>query len=437
MVLREKYMERPPAMDSALLNMDIIKALSIRDDLRFLVTDHPNRSIPIYRWYNYKHSFSKDLVIELFKAFSFEKKSKKMVLDPFCGAGTTLLAAKEYGLEGIGIDVMPFPAFISEAKTANYDVDMLRDRYARLMKHLTIYGRKPVKLNNKRALLNTYFSKEILDWALYVYSWISHQPDRPSKLFFMTALFSILENISQMKKDGGFLRKFPREIDVESAQKVMVQQIETMLRDVESNIILGTIPTLVVDDVRRINTEGHLKIEHDSVDAIITSPPYPNRHDYTRIDGLESILGFSNNAQDIKIVRYNTLRSHVEARKSLVCGSYKSPARLEQTITSFDCQSLPNKEIVPMLRGYFEDMYSVFLNLYPVLKTKGFFALVVCDVRYGGVVVPVGELINECAVSAGFTLAKKIIARSKNNSSQQMRRFGKKPIGEYIFIWQK
>ena len=90
-----------------------------------------------------------------------------------------------------------------------------------------------------------------------------------------------------------------------------------------------------------------------------------------------------------------------------------------------------------MLMGYFEDMYGVLANLHLLLKTKGFFALVVCDVRYGGIVVPVGDLINESAKSVGFKLVKKIVARNKNNSSQQMKKFGKYPIGEYIFIWQK
>ena len=424
-------------MNNAHLNSDIIKELSSRDDLKFLVTDQPNKNIPIYRWYNYKHSFSKDLVIELFKAFSLEKNSGKTILDPFCGAGTTLLAAKEYGISGIGIDVMPFPAFISEAKTTNFDADTQRRRHTRLKMHLTAYDGNVTQFNNKRQLLKTYFSTEILNWVLYVYSWIVHQPDRASRLFFMTALFSILESISQMKKDGGFLRNYSRELSTEVAESMLKQQIDIMLDDIEKHHIPGSIPEILIDDIRRINTPGHAKIENDSIDAIITSPPYPNRHDYTRIYGLESILGFSQKARDIKRIRYNTLRSHVEARKSVVNEKYTSPLGLDAIIKSIGAQSLPNKEIIPMLRGYFEDMYSVFVSLYSVLKVNGFFALVVCDVRYGGVVVPVGDLINECAESAGFTLIKKIVARSKNNSSQQMKRFGKHPIGEYIFIWQK
>ena len=61
-------------------------------------------------------------------------------------------------------------------------------------------------------------------------------------------------------------------------------------------------------DAREINTDR-------KYNAIITSPPYPNRHDYTRIYSLEMLFDFVENNDDLKKIRYETLRSHVEARK--------------------------------------------------------------------------------------------------------------------------
>ena len=215
------------------LNSDIIKGLEARHDLNLLVTDQLNKKYPVYRWYNYKHSFSRELVTELFKAFSLKRGSKKIILDPFCGAGTTLLAAKEYGINGYGIDVMPFSLFITEAKSTSYDSVMLQKRYIKIKKHIELYKEAPRMFKSKRELLKKYFTKEILDWVLYIYSWIIHQPERKTRLFFMTALFSILESISQMKKDGGFLRNYSREIDVITAQKRLIAQIDLMLSDIE------------------------------------------------------------------------------------------------------------------------------------------------------------------------------------------------------------
>ena len=41
-------------------------------------------------------------------------------------------------------------------------------------------------------------------------------------------------------------------------------------------------------------------VKDKKYDAIFTSPPYPNRHDYTRIYELELLVGFINNNQSLK-----------------------------------------------------------------------------------------------------------------------------------------
>ena len=109
-----------------------LMALNDKNNLNLLVTDQLNKKLPIYGWYNYKHSFARELVFSLLTSMGIERFSKVTVLDPFCGAGTTLLAAKEYGINSIGIDVMPFATFISEAKALNYDYLTLEKGKTRL-----------------------------------------------------------------------------------------------------------------------------------------------------------------------------------------------------------------------------------------------------------------------------------------------------------------
>ena len=278
----------------------------------------------------------------------------------------------------------------------------------------------------------------MLEWILLVLFWIRRQSNKQVHFFYLTALFSILEELSQMKKDGGFLRNFPREIDTAKASDMYLQKIESMLSDIKINSIQGAVPTLFTEDIRCLGREENsLPIVDNSIDAVITSPPYPNRHDYTRIYSLESILGFSDNVHDIKHIRYKTLRSHVEAKASYKNELYQPPQSVANILNMIQKETLPNREVVPMLNGYFEDMFYVFKELYKKLKPNAYFALVVCDVRYAGVIVPVGEILNQISIQVGFSLEQKVTARYKNNSAQQMVRYGKSPIGEYVFLWKK
>jgi DNA modification methylase len=402
-------------------------------DLHLLVTDQCNKILPRYGWYNYKHSFSRDLVFGLLNDFGFNKQNCKehVIFDPFCGAGTTLLASKEYGIKSIGMDIMPFSVFISTAKTYNYDFNVLLKTWSSFSSP-HVLNMNLIDFKDKKAILQRYYDEKILDIVLKLYAWIDLQQTQV-RLFFLTALFSILEDISNVKKDGGFLRFCEKTVTsdmvLESFENCVIQQLE----DIQQERILQLSPevTLIQGDARAID------IPNDSISAIITSPPYPNRHDYTRIYYAELALGFYNNNEDIKRLRYDTLRSHVEARKKKSSEGYSTPSGLNSLIADIKNKPMPNKSVIPMLEGYFEDMHIVFIELKRILKQDGYFALVVCDVRYSGVIIPVVSLLQELAANVGFKFVKKIVARHKHNSAQQMKEYGKKPIEESIIIWQK
>src|SRR3989344_5811566 len=63
----------------------------------------------------YKEAFSKELVERIITNFNM-KKEDKVIFDPFCGIGTTLLASKQLGLNYLGSDLSPLCQFITRAK---------------------------------------------------------------------------------------------------------------------------------------------------------------------------------------------------------------------------------------------------------------------------------------------------------------------------------
>jgi DNA modification methylase len=171
-------------------------------------------------------------------------------------------------------------------------------------------------------------------------------------------------------------------------------------------------------------------------DAIITSPPYPNRHDYTRIYSLELIMGFIKTNDELKQIRYNTLRSHVEARRQFEAEGYVKPKIIDSIISRVRKAGLNNSKVPDMIEGYFEDMYISLMQMRKALKKNGKLALVVSNVRFGGVNVEVDKILAEIGQQAGLAIKAIFMARQRGNSAQQMERFKRKPSRESIVIWE-
>ncbi len=294
------------------------------------------RDTAVHDWYRFVLAFPDHLVASYLEKFEIGRGAK--VLDPFVGTGTTLVECKKRGINSIGIDANPVTAFASRVKT-RWDIELpwFSERRRSLMKRIRpkLLGLSPtgqptqltfddVAALRERAAgygpLAQTSTEEIialipkgaisplpLAKTLVVRDAIFEQPaDEIRDLFLLGLVGAVVGGISNLsfgpevyvsrqREDADVYELFAERLGMMEAD---LQAVQALRPFAESRVICG--------DSRKLST-----LAADEVDAVITSPPYPNEKDYTRITRLEmALLGFVRDKKDLRELKSQLLRSN-------------------------------------------------------------------------------------------------------------------------------
>ncbi|NES05400.1 MAG: hypothetical protein F6K22_22820 [Okeania sp. SIO2F4] len=408
----------------------------IQEELKLgkLVSYISNKSLPILGLYRYKEAFAFSFVEEFIKRFQLTNKD--LIFEPFCGMGTTPFTAMHANIKAVAIDKLPIAAFIANTMPLFWLVEpsSLHHNFELLQNKLRQFS--PADVASDVAIMKKAFSPETLtelcQWKTAIETLSS-----PIKDIFLLLFLSILEPCSYTAKDGQFLR-IKKDKKIYSPTEILQQKIYQAEQDIFSMRTLWgnkkrQLPQIQLADARDLkNVQFSQKPT-----AIITSPPYPNRYDYTRIYSLELCFNFVKNFEELKELRFSVLRSHIESKvQDNDTPNHPVIAEIVDILRQ-QGKVLNNPRIPDMLVGYFVDMSLVIKEWSRVLTSGAKVAMVVDNVRFAGELVPVDLILSEMAEKVGFKVEKIIVARYKGNSSQQMGKYGRIPVRESIVIWQK
>ncbi len=392
---------------------------------RHWVTPRAAREKAVHRWYLFPHSFTGDLVHALIDEWELDGRDR--VLDPFIGAGTTLLAAKEKGVPGSGYDLSPLAVLASNAKTAALSRNRLEPVWRSLQRRLA--RKRPTVM--RRAYSGLVW-KALPEGRLEAFDTVALRIDEldcppAERDFFRLALVSLIPCFSHAVANGGWLRWSNEGADATAVVGSFRERIESMLSDVRDEECGGS---------------GHWKAEiadarvlpdpDGTYSAVVTSPPYPNRHDYTRVFGVELMFEFLD-WEENRELRYQSFHSHPEARPQRPSArEYVPPARLERNVAHLNDARLQH-----MLRGYFLDMHLCLREIARISREGAKIAFVVGNARYGGKAILVDEFTAELGERAGLVCREIRAVRWRGNSAQQMGRYGRAASRESVVIFEK
>jgi site-specific DNA-methyltransferase (cytosine-N4-specific) len=328
--------------------------------------------------------------------FFIKKFSKEgqYVLDPFCGCGTTLVEAKLLKRNAIGVDINPLGVFISKVKTTKIPEEEL-NKVPNILR--VIEGRVNkfiMQTKGRRTLLDFTNEQNINEKFLYTL------PNFPNRDHWFQQ--HVLHELSIIKTSiiQADISQDLKNLLLLAFSYIIVpvsnQDSETRYAAISKKIPPGQ-PYLyfkekLLDMVSRIKAFNELAsdcevkvyhadtrkldfIKENSIDLIITSPPYPNTYDYYLYHKLRMFwLGL-----DWESAKFNEIGSrlrHSSQRESI--------------------------------DTYIKDMTTCFLHLVRILKPGRPFVIVIGDSIIRKELLKGDIIIKEIAEKTNFKVVSKV-----------------------------
>jgi len=395
-------------------------------------------------WYRFVLSYPPQLVRKYILDFGLT--SSDLILDPFCGTGTTLVEAKLQNIPSIGIEANSFVHFASSVKI-NWDIDS-----SELLKIAIEIRHNTLKEFAKQNITDT--PSENVD---SIFNLRGLNPEQ-EKIVLKKSISPIplhkslvlLDQINKFKKTD-YCKYF-----IIAFGNALVYKFSNLRFGPEVGVGKIKEDTIVVDtwfaqmekichDLSLVDTQKFASAEAifsdarnlkkllngRKVSAVITSPPYPNEKDYTRTTRLESvILGFVNNKDELRKLKKTLLRSNSR-------GIYKGDDDDKYVKGFSEIQNIANeieeRRIELGKTSGFEKLYHKVTKLYfggiakhlielqDILRPGAQLAYVVGDqASFLRIMIPTGRLIAEIAETLGYELVRIDLFRTRFSTATKM-----------------
>lgn len=395
-------------------------------------------SFPVHNWYNFVLGYSPEFPQYIIKRFGITPRDT--VLDPFMGSGTTLVECKLREIPSVGIDANDF-MITAAASKLNWSVntDDMRREQDRLIVFLRQKLSQDVSVDFERPLLlsERYMSDDAFYQASTIAAGIEEYVAPELRGMFDFALDAILVSISNVKFSPAMgivkVKKHRPVLDL------YAEKLEKIISDIEclTPAQKNTGSKTYLEDSREMSKV----IENGSIDYIITSPPYPGDHEYTKYTKVEMLFrDRAKTVQDFqktkrRMIRGSTTNIYKDDTDHLYVQDFSSISQIasliQQRLIEDNATSGFERLYPNLVWQYFGGMARALDCCFKALKTGGKAAFLVSDSHsFKMVHISTASILKEIAVAIGFK-ADIILWQYKRSTSHRYK------IPENILILEK
>ncbi len=369
--------------------------------------------------------------------------NSKILFDPYCGTGTSLVEANLKGINAFGCDLNPLAVLIAKVKTKRLDLKLLKITINKFNDFIFQIQYAPQKSIPKQipdfSNINFWFKDDVIKKLGVINHFILNINNKDIKDFFKVA-FSETVRESSLTRNSEFklyrmneMKRLLFDPDVyKMMQKKLIRNLDgyTQFYNNTNKSIISEINQY--DSTKLIPS----KLENNKVDIIITSPPYGDSRT-TVAYGQFSRL--ANQWLEIK-----------EAQKidSILMGGKRNTE-----IDTFDIKCLDDsvnriisvdKKRALEVIAFYRDLLVSIENVSKTLKKNGYCCYIVGNRRVKGITLPTDKVVAQMFIRNGYKHIKTITRQipnkrmpKKNSPTNKIGKLETTMNYEYIVVMKK
>lgn len=386
-----------------------------------------NKLVPVHRWVPWIAGFASDFVSDAIERYV---QGPGVVLDPFAGVGTTLVEALALGKTPYGFEINPYAALASRVKVHAHRVDLNAFREV-VSRFICFYNERENTEYTPRSTpppgfkgRADFYSPAVLRKVLIVQDYIATLSAGEVRDLFRIAFASTMVRYSNYSYEPSLGRRAsagkPDILDWPVARTV-AEKLGEMLTDIawlQKRVSTEAAPGIVFHD-SFFTCEAHMAA--DSVDLIITSPPYLNNYHYNRNTRPHLYwLGYTDKPKDFDALEqanfgkyWQTVRelTHVGLNLALPHSDLTDKIAALRTIKS-ERGIYGGNGWANYAASYFNDCGHFVRGMKYVLKPGSTALVVIGNSILQGIMIPTDRYLGEIAQAEGLELVDIHIPRA-------------------------